>query len=146
MKKINSRQFLQMRCLGLSVLVIILDQVLKYKIRLSGGFYVCNSDISFNLHVSFLFIWLVFTFLALFSLLIYLLFKKNSKIGRVAAIGLSLILAGASSNILDRIFFGCVFDYINLFKSFFPIFNLADLAIFMGSFLIIVHLFKPRDL
>src|SRR5665647_1744496 len=104
MKKINSRQFLQMRCLGLSVLVIILDQVLKYKIRLSGGFYVCNSDISFNLHVSFLFIWLVFTFLALFSLLIYLLFKENSKIGRVAAIGLSLSLAGASSNILDRIF------------------------------------------
>jgi len=44
-----------------------------------------------------------------------------------------LIIAGALSNLIDRLFFGAVLDYFKLYSS---IFNLADLAILAGVLLI----------
>lgn len=41
-----------------------------------------------------------------------------------------LIVVGASSNLLDRLRFGFVIDYINL--KFWPVFNLADVMIVAG--------------
>lgn len=43
---------------------------------------------------------------------------------------LLLLLSGAISNVLDRIVYGGVIDYLDLF--FLPRFNLADLAIILG--------------
>ena len=39
------------------------------------------------------------------------------------------ILGGGLGNLLDRIFFGGVTDYINLLPIRFPIFNFADICI-----------------
>jgi len=49
--------------------------------------------------------------------------------------GLSLIIAGAFSNLLDRVHYGFVVDYIDV--SFFTIFNLADAMITGGIILIL---------
>lgn len=49
---------------------------------------------------------------------------------RIQTIGLIFILAGAISNILDRLYFGCVIDFIRL--PFWPLFNLADAFIVIG--------------
>lgn len=43
---------------------------------------------------------------------------------------LILIIAGAYSNLLDRIFYGGVIDYLNF--NFWPVFNLADVMITVG--------------
>jgi len=43
---------------------------------------------------------------------------------------LVLVLAGALSNLIDRLVLGCVIDYISIWK--FPIFNLADFFISFG--------------
>jgi signal peptidase II len=57
-------------------------------------------------------------------------------------LGLALILGGASSNLLDRIRFGQVVDFLDVYyRSYhWPTFNLADSAIVMGAGLLLVEL------
>jgi lipoprotein signal peptidase len=50
-------------------------------------------------------------------------------------IGVLFIISGAISNIIDRIYFGCVIDFIDL--RFWPVFNLADIYITIGAIILI---------
>jgi signal peptidase II len=49
------------------------------------------------------------------------------------------ILAGTVGNMMDRLFFSHVIDYIEF--SFWPIFNLSDVALTAGVTLLIVHMY-----
>jgi signal peptidase II len=118
--------------------IIIADQITKYFIRSSGGFYICNKGMAFGLTVPllfFYFLWASIIFLLLFKLIaIKNIFQKYAII---------FILAGAFSNLLDRLYFGCVIDFINL--KIWPVFNLADISICLGAFFLIIkykHLSK----
>lgn len=73
----------------------------------------------------------------LLLLFVFALPKKNNSLYKL---GLSLILGGAISNVSDRYFRGHVVDYftINYKKLKTVIFNLADFAIFLGSFFILL--------
>ena len=64
----------------------------------------------------------------------------------LTALSLSLILGGAIGNLIDRILFGHVIDYIQVwFGSYpFPAFNLADAAISVGAALLILSSFFGR--
>lgn len=55
-------------------------------------------------------------------------------------ISLSLVIAGAIGNLIDRISFGVVIDFIYIHvKSYhWPIFNIADIAICLGAFILIL--------
>jgi signal peptidase II len=75
-------------------------------------------------------------FLGLLLLLFtFMLPKKGNKLFKL---GLSLVLGGAVSNVSDRFLRGYVVDYFsfNYKKLKNIIFNLADIAIILGSFLI----------
>ena len=62
---------------------------------------------------------------------------------RVTALALSLILGGAIGNLIDRLYFGHVIDYIQVwFGSWpFPAFNIADASISIGAALLILSAF-----
>lgn len=55
----------------------------------------------------------------------------------------AILLGGAISNLVDRLRFGYVVDYIDL-KAF-PVFNLADVAIILGSLMLLVEIFRKKD-
>ncbi|HEY0380525.1 MAG TPA: signal peptidase II [Pyrinomonadaceae bacterium] len=59
----------------------------------------------------------------------------------------ALLLAGIAGNLTDRARFGFVIDFILLhYKSFsWPVFNVADLSICAGAFLLIFDIFKSRS-
>jgi len=57
-------------------------------------------------------------------------------------LGLLLILGGAIGNLLDRLRFGYVVDFIDL--RVWPVFNLADSAITIGVALLLWQAFLPR--
>lgn len=66
---------------------------------------------------------------------------KYLKESKWLTIGLSLFLAGAIGNFIDRFRLGYVVDMFQLDFINFPIFNIADMALTIGVALIIVYLF-----
>jgi signal peptidase II len=66
------------------------------------------------------------------------LLRKNQN-DKLLCVALSLILGGALGNVLDRLMYGAVIDFIDLHYAnwHWPAFNIADSAICIGAVLII---------
>ncbi len=69
--------------------------------------------------------------------LIFLLIKIQGQF--IAKLSLSLILGGAIGNLLDRVRLGYVVDFIHI--THWPVFNVADMCIVVGSILLAVCVF-----
>ncbi|MBL4584643.1 MAG: lipoprotein signal peptidase [Pseudomonadales bacterium] len=63
---------------------------------------------------------------------------------KIQALGLSLVLGGALGNLYDRIAYGYVIDFLLFYSDqySFPAFNVADAAITVGAFFLIVDMIK----
>jgi signal peptidase II len=66
---------------------------------------------------------------------------------RLAAFSLSLIFAGALGNLIDRISYGEVIDfiYVHWYEHYWPAFNVADSAICVGVFLLALDMFREEQ-
>lgn len=127
--------------------VLILDQLVKFfvkKIELNKdvfdlGFFsfthVNNYGAGFSLLQGYS--WLFVIVGLVFVVLILFFYNKIDK-DWISQIGFALLLGGAASNLIDRISYGYVIDYLN-FKIW-PVFNIADSAITVGAVLVIVYL------
>jgi len=64
----------------------------------------------------------------------------------VARMALVLILGGAAGNVIDRLIYGYVIDFIDVFYGswHWPTFNIADSAISVGVFLLLVDTFREH--
>jgi signal peptidase II len=60
---------------------------------------------------------------------------NNEKLSRLYIVAVSLIIAGAIGNLIDRILYGYVIDFIDL--RIWPVFNIADSAITVGAVLLL---------
>ncbi|MDD3498368.1 MAG: signal peptidase II [Candidatus Moranbacteria bacterium] len=118
--------------------LIFCDQLLKYMIRQNGGFYICNQGIAFGIRIPEIFFWIFLT-AVFFVVASYI--RKNSEY----IFPLLLTLSGAFSNTIDRIFFGCVIDFIDIKVFNYPLFNLADVFIVTGVILLIIKSFKSEN-
>lgn len=130
-----------------SLFLVAVDQLSKYIIRAKGGFYICNKALAFGLSFSsaiaiFLILLILLLFLNLkfqtFNLKLISNFKfQILNFSPVILFAFLLIVFGGLSNIIDRFYFGCVIDFIDL--KFWPVFNLADVYITMGGIMIIIR-------
>jgi signal peptidase II len=82
--------------------------------------------------------------IVLVYVLYFILFSKNMDTWQ--AIAFSLILGGGASNIFDRIMQGMVVDFMNmgLFGVRTGIFNVADMAIMAGLFMMLFAMFRNK--
>ena len=80
----------------------------------------------------------VISIIVIIGIIIYLSKKKINK--KIESLGYAFLLGGAIGNLIDRIIYGYVIDFLdfNIFGYNFPIFNIADMGIVIGIFLIIV--------
>lgn len=71
---------------------------------------------------------------------VYIAYLFKKAVNFYEKTGLALILGGALGNLLDRIMFDGVCDFIVLKNSYyqFPTFNIADFAITIGGFLVLI--------
>jgi len=77
------------------------------------------------------------------SIIAVWMFRLNSKHHQVELLGLGLILGGALGNLLDRVRFGYVIDFIDVFykNHHWPVFNVADSAICVGGAVLLIDFF-----
>lgn len=83
---------------------------------------------------------------ALAVLIIMHLLRMARDSDKLLIIGLGLILGGAIGNLIDRIKTGEVIDFLDFYwKSYhWPAFNVADIAIFLGSLGLLVAFYRLR--
>ena len=75
-----------------------------------------------------------------FVILLILRYIKTTNPNKLESICYGLVLGGAVGNLIDRIFYGYVIDFLdfNIFGYEFPIFNLADTFIVIGIILLLI--------
>ncbi|WP_243831483.1 signal peptidase II [Thiosulfativibrio zosterae] len=149
--------------LWLAVLLIIIDQLTKYWANsvLTEGVPVpimdhLNMTLVYNHGAAFSFLadmggWQRWFFTALaVGVSGFLLFwlKRLPNAWTAEVIALNLILSGALGNLIDRVLFGKVTDFVDFYIGtwHYATFNVADIAISVGAFLLILWEFflKPK--
>lgn len=85
---------------------------------------------------------IIFAALASLAVTFFYLTKKTKSI--ILECSLGFILGGAISNLIDRVRFGCVIDFIDF--RIWPVFNFADSAITIGVVLILFKLFMKETI
>jgi len=133
----------------IAIAVIGADQLSKYLIRSnmelgesipSEGFvrltYTTNTGGAFGLFTNQTFLLSLVAIIGVAVVVIYLHFLPMGS--RLLKVGLGLNLGGAIGNLIDRIRLGEVTDFLDFGA--WPVFNLADSAIVVGTFLIAFHL------
>lgn len=77
------------------------------------------------------------------AVIVWLLISLRTESSRLSTIGMGLVIGGAAGNLIDRLFRGeawlrgAVVDFIDF--QWFPIFNIADMAINIGAGLLILN-------
>jgi len=89
-------------------------------------------------------VFLFFSSLAIF--LILYLYKQTPMEYSLLTTGFALIFGGAIGNLVDRIRFGKVIDFLDLYigSLHWPAFNVADSAISTGMIIFIYHFFFKK--
>ena len=125
--------------------VIFLDQLSKFfairtlqlntpVILIKNFLYITlahNRGAAFGILKNQLFLFVAISFSAILFILLRL---KNKKDPFLFKLSLSLILAGSVGNLIDRLRFGYVIDFLDF--RIWPIFNLADSALTIGALLL----------
>ena len=152
------RNFTMLKWLGLSLLVIFLDQVSKLAIAGSMQLYQSIPVIPFfkltyvhNTGAAFSFLseaggWQRWFFAALALVIsgviaVWLARLKHHE--TLLAVALSLVLGGAIGNLIDRLVYGYVIDFLDVYYQtwHWPAFNIADSAITIGVILMLMESF-----
>lgn len=139
-----------------ALILLTLDQLLKIVIKTN---FTLNTRVT--VISNFFFItyvenegaaWSMFegkTFLLLLISLLFLVFlssclKKDKRVNKINILSYGLIIGGILGNMIDRVLYKKVIDFlsIKIFGYYFPIFNIADIAIVVGTILFIIDVFR----
>jgi signal peptidase II len=147
-----------LKWLWLSVISLVLDQWSKIAVDQSYDLYesvpitsIFNLTYEHNLGAAFSFLseaggwqrWF-FTVIAatISTILINWIYRlKNHE--TLLAVALALVLGGAVGNLIDRVAYGYVIDFLDFYYQgrHWPAFNIADSSIFLGVFLMLLENF-----
>lgn len=148
--------------LALAILVVALDQASKLAAEATLGYHqplplipFFNLTLSYNTGAAFSFLgtasgwqrWFFAAIAIVVSGFLLQWLRQSAGRDRWLSLALSLILGGAIGNLIDRIAYGHVIDFIHFYVGdwSFPIFNIADSAITVGAALLIAHMFLVRQ-
>lgn len=127
---------------------IIVNTYLSSKITIINHFFyldkVYNTGVSFGMFKNSQIIIVILTCIILFFLIKYI---KSLKMNTRNTIACSLLFGGIIGNLFDRVFYGYVNDFLSFQfgNYYFPVFNIADISICIGMFLIILAIFLKED-
>lgn len=142
-----------------SSIVLLIDQIVKLLIKINMNLneeisiisnffsiqYLKNTGAAFSILENQT-ILLVVTSIICISVIVYYL-KKEENLTPLMSISFGLILGGIFGNLIDRIINQGVIDFLSfkIFKYNFPVFNIADIGITIGVFLLLI-IYISRDI
>ena len=133
--------------------ILLVDQLVKYVVRshmyvgesipvIQGVFhltYVRNTGAAFNLFEGMSMFLQIVTFFALVFAVWFM--EKHLQRHWTLLLSMILIISGGAGNLLDRFFLGYVTDLFEFRLIHFPVFNVADIAICVGCFILVLYTF-----
>ena len=141
---------------SIACILLIIDQVVKLLIKTNmhlfdeikiipnffSLYYIENEGAAFSILGGARIILILVGVIALFILDRFI--NREKKISKLGVISLGMIIGGILGNMIDRILYGVVIDYLafDLFNYSAPVFNIADIAITVGILLFIVDVFR----
>ncbi len=148
---------MMLRWLWLSLLVVALDQFAKQVVESVFTLYesmavlpFINLTLVYNEGAAFSFLsdqggWQRWFFVLLALVVTAVLISWLRRLGReeqLVAVALSFIIGGAVGNLIDRVIYGHVIDFVDLYYAgwHWPAFNVADSAIVLGVALMLYDL------
>lgn len=146
----KEKEFNMKKTLQISFAIVVVDQFIKFLARmfLMGQeivvipkffslLYTLNPGAAWSLFSGNRIFLILITFLFLGFL--YFFFLKDQHLKIVEKVGIGFLIGGILGNLVDRIFFGYVIDYLSFtfFNYSFPIFNFADTCIVGSIFFLI---------
>jgi len=154
---------LRLKAYGTGAAILALDRLTKWFIetrvsffdpwKVIPGFFDIvrseNSGVAFGLFSDSTSQWrtLVLVLVSLAAVVgVSILLWRPERLDRLSRWGFALILGGAAGNVVDRILYGKVTDFLLLYVHDYqwPAFNIADSAIVVGSVLLALGLLRPR--
>lgn len=138
----------------ISTIVVVADQITKVMADRSIEMYeqivilpVFNLTLHYNEGAAFSFLsnaggwqrYFLTAISAVVSVVLLIWLARLAKTEKVMTWSLALILGGAVGNLIDRVIYGHVIDFIEVHwgNSYFPSFNIADAAITVGTILLL---------
>ena len=147
------------KSLIITLLCALLDQIIKIIVMGTMGInssipiidnffsltYVENDGAAWSIFSGNRIFLIIISIIAL--VLIYLYFFKNQNLKKFELINYSILIGGIFGNLLDRIKFGKVIDYLdfNIFGYSFPVFNFADICIVISVILLLIYSITNRN-
>lgn len=135
----------------IGLIIIIIDQIIKSIISINltygtsiGKFIkitnISNTGIAYGIGQGRKVIIIIVNIIIIYLLLKFLI-KNYKNLTNIVKFSLVIIISGGLSNLVDRIFRGYVVDYIDISKVIkYPVFNIADISIVVGVFLLVVYI------
>lgn len=131
----------------LAALLVVVDQVVKFLVRANiplytrldfiPGFdltYIQNTGAAFSILSSHT--WILTALSGVVSVILAVILAKNYFPEKLAKFSLALLLGGAIGNFIDRALLGFVTDMFATTFMNFPVFNVADMGVVVGGFLL----------
>lgn len=136
----------------ISSIILLFDQIVKSIIQISNvHFNIISNILSFNYYQNTGAAWSILqgkTVVLIIISIVMLIFVYSMSFSyedsKSKNISFGLLFGGIVGNLIDRIFYGYVRDFIdiNIFSYNFPVFNIADMAIVIGVIMLIVSTIK----
>lgn len=91
-------------------------------------------------------VWLLIIIAVIALIVIYMSFIKDKKLSKLDIVLLSMLIAGIMGNLIDRVIYGYVIDYLDfyIFGYNFPVFNLADTLIVLSAIALFIKSLKEE--
>lgn len=104
--------------------------------------YVKNTGVAFGLFRNLGDIFIYSTVILVIAIIVFYLIYNFSSYWYQLAIG--LILAGAVGNLIDRLIYGFVIDYLDF--RIWPVFNIADMVVVIGVFILSIFIWYSEEI
>lgn len=161
MKKTKSKLLLKNRewIYSVACVLLMIDQIIKIIVRTHMDlhdeievipnffsiYYIENTGGAFSFFSGATILLIVLSILVLVFLHVYVI--NDEEMTKWRKFGLGIVIGGIIGNLVDRLLYGAVVDYLSFsfFGYSFPVFNVADIGIVVGFFILALNILR-RDI